>query len=150
MKKLLTGGIAAALAVAGIVAGAPASSAVANVPAPYKLVGQCPGSLVDTYTPANTLGDTQGSLKLYYSSANGGTNCVMLFDNAPGSHSMTVTLRRSDLNYQGSDSGVFETYAGGVLVPSTNGRCVFVSGVLWMGTHSVDRFSVSKGPVHCG
>lgn len=142
-----------ALSIVGLgLLNAPASLADASVPAPYKLVSQCSGNLVPGFPKAltNRLGETQGSLRLYYSSANGGTNCVMLYDMASGRHPMTVTLRREDLSYPGSDSGTFEYYAGGVQVPGTNGKCVYVSGYLSMGPYSVDRFSGSWGPVACG
>jgi hypothetical protein len=151
MRKFLSGASALAFAVTGVMASAPAAQAAASVPAPYKLVSSCSGSMVSGFPKVlkNQLGDTQGSLRLYYSSANGGTNCAILYDVAPGAHAMTVTLKRADLSYQGSDSGTFETYAGGVAVTGAARQCVYTSGTLSMGSHSVDRFSVSSGAVGC-
>ncbi|TWP50793.1 hypothetical protein FKR81_19530 [Lentzea tibetensis] len=148
MKKVLIG----AMAALACLAAAPAAQAAPSTPAPYKLVDQCAGNMVPGFPKvlSNQLGDTQGRLELRYSSAAGGTNCVQLYDMAPGKHSMTVTIKREGLSYQGSDSGVYDLYAGGVAVTGTNGKCVWVSGSLVMGSHSVDRFRGSWGPVACG
>jgi hypothetical protein len=148
VKKVLIGALAATASLVAV----PAAQAAPSTPAPYKLVSQCAGNLVKHFPMVleNQLGETQGRLELRYSSAAGGTNCVQLYDVAPGRHSMTVTIRRQDLSYQGSDSGVYDLYAGGVAVTGTNGKCVYVSGLLVMGSHSVDRFRASAGPVACG
>ena len=149
MKKRLIAG-AAALALTGMVVAAPASYAAVN--APYKLGSSCSGTSVHGFPVSlkNTLGDTQGSLDLKYSSVAGGTNCTILYDVASGSHSMTLTLKADNQPATASDSGVFSTYAGSISIGGVSGTCVRVSGVLWMGTHSVDRFSYSSGPVACG
>jgi hypothetical protein len=152
MKKAVGRGLAVLSALAAVVALAPAGQAAVDVRAPYKLVSSCAGSLVSGFPKVmtNRLGDTQGSVYLYYSSAGGGTNCATVYDNASGSHQMSVTLRRANLSYAGSDSGVYATYAGGVAVTGTAGTCVYVSGYLSMGPYSVDRFSYSAGPIACG
>ena len=152
MKKFLTGVSAAALALAGAVMTAPAAQSTVSVPPPYQLVTNCPGGLVAGFPKylTNSQGDQQGRLFLYYSSANGGTNCAKVYDDASGSHNMSVRMRRDDLSYQGSDSGYYSTYAGGVLVTSSNGKCIYVSGTLSMGSHSINQFRGSWGPVACG
>lgn len=150
MKKTL--GLAALAAFAGAALVTPAAQAAPSTPAPYKLVSSCPGSSVSGFPKVltNRLGDTQGSVHLYYSSVNGGTNCALVYDNASGSHQMSVTLRRANLSYAGSDSGVYTTYAGGVAVTGTADTCVYLSASLQMGPYSVDRFSYSGGPLACG
>lgn len=84
---------------------------------------------------SNQLGVTQGRLGLWYSTASGDTNYAILYDMASGSHQMTVTIRRADLGYSGSDSGVY--------------RCIYVSGALTMGSHSSSQFRGNWGPVAC-
>lgn len=49
-----------------------------------------------------------------------------------------------------TDSGTFSTYAGGVVVTGTNGKCIYVSGSLSLGTGSVNQFRAAAGPVACG
>jgi hypothetical protein len=44
----------------------------------------------------------------------------------------------------------FSTYAGGVVVTETNGKCIYVSGSLSLGTGSVNQFRAAAGPVACG
>ncbi|MBE8522740.1 hypothetical protein ILP97_35515 [Amycolatopsis sp. H6(2020)] len=49
-----------------------------------------------------------------------------------------------------TDSGRFDTFAGGVVVTHTDGLCIYVSGSLSLGTGSVNQFRASAGPVACG
>ena len=138
--------------VAGVVAAAfaavPATQAVA---AP---VATCPGTEIHNYglpkLLSNSLGEQAGVLRLWYSTANGGTNCAKVYDNASGSHSMSVSIRRENMTTPVTDSGTFSTFAGGVVVTHTDGLCIYVSGSLSLGTGSVNQFRASAGPVACG
>lgn len=149
MRNILLSGVAAVILMLGFVSPAHAGF---NTPAPYKPGGTCSGSMVAGFPKvlSNQLGETQGRLELRYSSATGGTNCAILYDMASGSHQMSVTIRRADLSYSGSDSGMYSTYAGGVAVTGAASRCIYVSGFLRMGPYSVDQFRGAWGPVACG
>ncbi|WP_206793161.1 hypothetical protein [Amycolatopsis sp. MtRt-6] len=137
--------------VAGVVAAActavPATQAVAAV-------ATCPGTEIRNYglpkLLSNSLGEQAGVLRLWYSSANGGTNCAKVYDNMSGSHPMSVSIRTERMTTPVTDSGTFSTYAGGVVVTRTDGLCIYVSGSLSLGTGSVNQFRASAGPVACG
>ncbi|WP_155541260.1 hypothetical protein [Amycolatopsis camponoti] len=91
--------VVAGVVVAGVVV-APVTQAQATV-------ATCPGSEVSGFPKSlkNQLGDLAGSLHLWYSSASGGTNCAKVYDDASGSHSMSVSIRRSDQSTPVTDSG---------------------------------------------
>ena len=74
MRRTLATAAALTLSFTGLgVATAPGAFAATAGASEYG----CPGSLIDTYnTPAS--GEVWGQLRLYYSSANGGTNCAVL------------------------------------------------------------------------
>lgn len=136
----------------GLVLG-PAAQADVSVPAPYQLVDSCPGSLVDEFPKSmtNRAGQTAGRVELYYSPANGGTNCLIVRDgdNDDTRHFISATLRREDLSYRGEDSGNYKHYAGGVLVPQANGRCVYVTAkTSW--PQPGESYQGNWGPVACG
>ncbi|WP_410567817.1 hypothetical protein [Amycolatopsis sp. cmx-4-61] len=138
--------------VAGVVAAAlavvPATQAVA---AP---VATCPGTEIHDYglpkPLSNSIGEQAGVLRLWYSSANGGTNCAKVYDNVSGSHPMSVSIRTERMTTPVTDSGTYSTYAGGVVVTHTDGLCIYVSGTLSLGSGSVNQFRASAGPVACG
>jgi hypothetical protein len=140
--------------VAGVVAAAftavPATQAVAAPAA----VTTCPGTEIHNYglpkLLSNSIGEQAGVLRLWYSGANGGTNCAKVYDNASGSHSMSVSIRTQLMPSPVTDSGTFSTYAGGVVVTGTDGLCIYVSGNLSLGSGSVNQFRASAGPVACG
>lgn len=162
MRKTIIATVCAAVAIGGAIAMAPLSNAestskasssdvtTASVRAPYRLVDSCRGTKIREWQLRNSFGDKAGILRLYYSSSYGGTNCVILYDNAPGSHVMSVGLRRSDLSYYGVDSGNYQYYAGGVEIRHADNRCVYVKGKLSLGSHSIDQYRGSWGPVACG
>jgi hypothetical protein len=132
----------AAVAVAGLVITATTSHAASYTPPPYRLVSQCPGTLVAGWPKAvmNDSLERRGRVELRYSPENGGTNCVQLYDVAAGSHYMQVTLHRNGLSQTAHDQGTFDLYAGGLLVTGTNGRCVDITamvdygGIPYLGT----------------
>ncbi|AYL37322.1 hypothetical protein ACG2OD_17560 [Streptomyces sp. PDY-4] len=108
----------------------------------------CPGSLIDTYnTPAS--GEVWGQLRLYYSSANGGTNCAVLLAKKyyGKSHYMEVGINITGSSNNKLDYGAYSYYAGPVTVTSTNGHCIDLgggedNGGIWAGR--------SLKGVHCG
>ncbi|MFJ2949078.1 hypothetical protein ACIO8H_15835 [Streptomyces sp. NPDC087226] len=144
MRRTFATAAALALSLTGLgVATAPSASAATSGAAEYG----CPGSLVGTYnTPAS--GEVWGQLRVYYSSANGGTNCAVLLAKKyyGSSHYMEVGINISGRSGK-LDSGAYQYYAGPVTVTGTNGHCIDVgggedNGGIWAG-RSV------KG-VHCG
>ncbi|WP_100839609.1 hypothetical protein [Kitasatospora fiedleri] len=103
----------------------------------------CSGSLVGTYDlkTDNGTGTKYGELYLYYSSANGGTNCAAAVDThfASGvTKYQAVYLWRCvagthagdfcSYDQSDSDDGNFTWYAGPAKVTGTANRCVMVYG----------------------
>ncbi|GHD20226.1 hypothetical protein GCM10010313_52410 [Streptomyces violarus] len=145
MRRMLATAAALGLSLTGLsVATAPGAFAATESAAAYG----CAGSLVDTYnTPAS--GEVWGQLRLYYSSANGGTNCAVLLAKKyyGTTHYMEVGINISGSSNTKLDSGAYSHYAGPVTVTQTNGHCIDLGGGediggLWAG-RSVNR-------VHCG
>lgn len=82
----------------------------------------CPGSIVDS-------GDWGAfSWYLYYSPANGGTNCAVVRNRSGRSQHMFVGLVREMVDIEftppHTDEGDFKYWAGGKKVTNTNGRCI--------------------------
>lgn len=76
-----------------------------------------------------------GRTELWYSSANGGQNCVITYTNSPGAWTEVHLLvddndnRRADAGDRGAgDSGYYDSYAGASYRNSTDGHCVKVTG----------------------
>ncbi|MFK0101677.1 hypothetical protein [Streptomyces sp. NPDC091040] len=69
---------------------------------------------------------------LYYSSANGGTNCAVLVAKkwAGTRHFMHISIQLSGVDSGlKKDEGQFTSYAGPVTLTHTNGHCI--SGTMW-------------------
>jgi hypothetical protein len=134
-KRLLGGttGIVG-LMIASILVFAPAASAThaADAPAGYGgPVSSCGGTLVSTWVLESSTYDEQGSfLEIFYSGAAGGTFCAMVQDYLPGSHYMSVTVRRGDWVTPWYDTGTYNDYAGGIQVFGAAGRCVYFYGLV--------------------
>lgn len=117
-RRLLTTTSAAAMTIAGLVVGIQ----------PAEASSRCPGTMLKEWSLKSSGGFKQGYVQLWYSSANGGTNCVMTFDNIAGSHSMLAWLRAPG-GRQDRDEDVYTTYAGGLGNPGAyltnmDGKCV--------------------------
>ncbi|AZP19360.1 hypothetical protein ACIGMX_12850 [Streptomyces aquilus] len=145
MRRTLATTAALALSFTGLsMATAPGAFAAPEAAAEYG----CPGTLIDTYnTPAT--GEVWAQLRLYYSSANGGTNCAVLLAKKyyGTTHYMEVGINISGSSNNKLDYGAYKYYAGPVSVTSTNGHCIDLSGAednggVWAG-RSLNR-------VHCG
>ncbi|MGI5377110.1 hypothetical protein ACQEV2_23270 [Streptomyces sp. CA-251387] len=109
----------------------------------------CPGSQIDTYNIKDENGSTWGSIYLYYSSANGGTNCVinMTKKYAGQRHYMDVKLWHS--SDDDKDEGYFYEYAGPALVTNSNGKCITLSG--WVADPGYNKIVGDQWQnVHCG
>ncbi|KJK56416.1 hypothetical protein [Saccharothrix sp. ST-888] len=124
----------------------------------------CSGNLVDTYdikTNGGT-GTKYGELNLYYSSANGGTNCAVAVDTHFGSGvtkyqgvwiwRCTAGSSAGDFcEYDQSDydDGTFAWYAGPATVTGTAGRCIRLFGRIDNPTSSATA-DASTLATHCG
>ncbi|WP_411082658.1 hypothetical protein [Streptomyces sp. cmx-18-6] len=86
----------------------------------------CSGSLVGTYKLKQTNGTVMSTARVYYSTANGGTNCAT---NTAGLYygkvtQLSVAIERGNLTGRQSDLGDYKYYAGPVRVTGTNGKCI--------------------------
>lgn len=140
-SRLATAGLALVCAGSALVAVAPQAEAASP----------CPGSRVGKYQlyGGGEVPDhfRHGHIEVWYSSANGGTNCVLVYDDVAGKHWMTVGVRLSNSLKTRSDSGRFYTYAGPVKLTKTKGKCISLYGeVMYKGVSY--RRVLNK--VHCG
>jgi hypothetical protein len=158
MKKKLATILAVALTFAGLTfAAAPAAQAAGY---------GCDGTQIDSYAVKTSTGTTYGYLYLYYSSANGGTNCAVTVDTYFGSGVkkwMEVNIyrcvagkkagQRCDIidTFDGSNSdfGNYYSYAGPRSVTGTASRCIMVEGRIDnpSGTNSAFARTLAT---HCG
>lgn len=143
MRKMLIGLVTlAATAGLGLVAAPTASAAVQGA---YG----CAGSEIDTYNIKDTDGSVWGTLHLYYSSANGGTNCVVNVARKYSGqrHLLEVSIRQGDRFKKQED--YFYEYAGPVSLTSMDGHCVTVSG--WVTAPNNGKAVGDQwANVHCG
>jgi hypothetical protein len=134
---------------AGVVVAPAAQATTAAKPVPV-----CPGTeLHRDGLPKplkNQLGEQAGTLRLWYSGANGGTNCAKVTSDGANTRSISVSIRTETMSTPVTDSGSFTTYAGGVVVTGTAGKCIYVSGSLSLGSGSVNQLRAAAGPVACG
>lgn len=141
--------IAARLAVAGMMATALAGGAVGTSNT-ASAAGGCRGYMQERI-PLEKVGQPGryvGHVELWYSSANGGTNCVMTYDDSDGPAWMSTSVKLSEWSeYPGADNGYYNTYAGPYSITGTNGHCVSFYG-------SIDKYgntySYKSEPTHCG
>ncbi|MDN3266595.1 hypothetical protein [Streptomyces sp. MA15] len=115
----------------------------ASAPAAQAADYGCSGSLIDSYSVRTNggTGTKYGTLNLYYSSANGGTNCASVVDTYFGSSVkkyMQVYIYRCtsgtnagqycDYDQSDNDTGDFYSYAGPASVTGAASRCIMVFG----------------------
>ena len=131
VRTLLALTAAGAVALAGASAG-PAMAGKKNARSVAKVVPHCTGSKLESKPLTGPGGKTRGHVELWYSSADGGTNCVITYDDASGSRLMSATLVVQDRN-TASDTKTYEHYAGGAAVTQTNGKCVQWGGYVFFG-----------------
>ncbi|MCI3226289.1 hypothetical protein [Streptomyces sp. NP-1717] len=124
----------------------------------------CSGSLIDTYNVSTSGGTKYGEIQLYYSTANGGTNCAVTVDTYFGS-SVKKPIRIHIIRCEASappgaycaasggsvqDWDSYYTYAGPVSVTSMSGRCVRLSGGVTNPNNTTVAANRDTGAVHCG
>ena len=134
MKAGRTSMAVAAMAAVGVFAGASAAYAGGGTGGNGFRASAGPGSVIGSYQlhASGGAAHPNARVQVYYSSANGGTNCAVLLDNEAGDHYMRVTIGgRPEVPVDwASDYGTFSSYAGAVGIRSTNGRCVHVTGTI--------------------
>lgn len=95
----------------------------------------CSGSLISGFPKTKNIGSRTLKLYVYYSSANGGTNCAIARKSgswAGKSTYLSVTIWRSDVSSESSwpyaayDFGNYKSYAGAAYITHTNGKCINV------------------------
>lgn len=144
-RKTMTGALAAACAL-GLTTAVPTGAQAESWSGPGGYVSSgCSGTWID----GGSVGfHPTARWELYYSSADGGTNCLVVHDNAEGAHHMEASIHPGGDYHSGAkDIGTFTTYAGGVNVTGMAGRCVGIhASIVDDGaTHSTDI-----GSFHCG
>ncbi|GAA3818788.1 hypothetical protein GCM10022206_66380 [Streptomyces chiangmaiensis] len=156
MKKKFAALLASALAFAGLsLVGAPAAHASGY---------GCSGSLIDSYAVRTNggTGTRYGTLYLYYSTANGGTNCAVTVDTYFGTSVkkyMEVYIWRCvagttagqfcDSDQSANDTGNYYSYAGPRSVTGTASRCIMVYGRI-DNPYGSDVATASTVATHCG
>ena len=124
----------------------------------------CPGNLIDTYAVKTGGGVKYGEIQLYYSTADGGTNCAVTVDTR-FSHSVKKDILLSiwkcqsgvsagyDCNYNGAagqtDSGSYYSYAGPRSWTGMANRCVQLAGWVEDPSSNYSLAHIETNAVHC-
>lgn len=136
MRRISAVAAAGALAMTGLLAGAPPASA--------DLVSQCYGNQVaGSPWVISRHGVAIGRVEVWYSSKDGGTNCVLTRNYQSGRQQTMARLTIADGRTQ-TDNSLYWLYAGGVRFKNTNHKCI-----KWAGTVSGYGW-VQNNWVNCG
>ncbi|MER5682243.1 hypothetical protein [Streptomyces sp. NPDC002205] len=119
--------------------------------------------MIDTYDVRTSGGTKYGVINLYYSTANGGTNCAVVVDTYWGTgttKNMIANIWKCKagttpggstcpIDTQDNDNGYYSSYAGPVTVTGTAPRCISVWGTIWNPSDTNDANGHAVA-VHCG
>lgn len=138
---------ASVLALTGVVVGATPAGAIDNVPGSPG--SSCPGRQVHGSPFHISTKEGSVDVTVTYSSAHGGTNCVIARKHghwAGRKTWMDLSIRRTDSNsgrypFIALDAGAYRSYAGAISIPHTNGHCVSVE--LMLGNNSGPQVNVA-------
>lgn len=143
---------------AGVAGGLMMVSAPAATAATYEKHGHvrdsgCAGRVIDGKDITGDTGRKLGRVELYYSSRNGGENCVITRSSV-GRAEMAAVLdvdkdgnkRWSSGDVTSSDYGKYDSYAGGAYRTGTDRHCVRFQGLIWKSGDSGSAISSFK---HC-
>ncbi|WP_326844472.1 hypothetical protein OHB33_40635 (plasmid) [Streptomyces sp. NBC_01558] len=108
----------------------------------------CAGNQVGAHNIKNTDGSTWGTIYVYYSSANGGTNCAVNVAKKYAGQRHLLEVRISQGNRAEKQSGYFYEYAGPVSLTNTDGKCITLAG--WVTSPSGNAVGDQWTDVHCG
>lgn len=115
--------------------------------APSASAAGCSGTRISTM-PLKAGTKTAGQAELWYSSSNGGTNCVIVYDQLSGSHDMAAYIDRGSAGgWDKTDVGTYTYYAGPVSLTNMSGTCVSWGGDMIVGN---TYYSAFRYNVHCG
>jgi hypothetical protein len=107
----------------------------------------CTGSRIDSM-PLKAGSASAGRAELWYSAANGGTNCVIVYDNLAGSHVIGAYIDRGNAGgWDKSDVGTYQYYAGPISLTNMSGTCVSWGGNMYVGNSYYSAFQFNS---HCG
>ncbi len=144
-------GLLAALLLAMVAAVVSPASASASDNVPGSPRSSCAGSLVNHFPITRSTKYGKVTIYVYYSRANGGTNCIIAVKSGAwvGKKTfMNLALWRDDHRASGSgypynvyDSGAYRYYAGAISIPHTNGRCISASLDLGYGSSAKTQFN---------
>ncbi len=132
MRKVVLAAVAISLCVT--------APATASQHGPIK--SSCSGTKLKTRVLKDDRGTRVGRVELWYSAANGGTNCVITYNGTSGKRNMEAFLKVDDDGDRASadeddrfawDRDPYESYAGAVYWPRTNGKCVQWGGYVQVG-----------------
>ena len=143
MRRSLAAVVAAGVAIGSMVFTAPTAMA-----GTYEKHGKvrdsgCAGRMIDQEDILGQTGRKLGRVELWYSSRNGGENCVITRSSV-GRAEMTAALdvdrdgnrRWSSGDQTSSDYGKYDRYAGGAYRTGTDRHCVRFQGLMWTSTDS--------------
>lgn len=112
--------------------------------------GLCSGKWIDGGKVGSTKTGYHRTARwdLYYSTANGGSNCLIVHDMTAGKHYMEAMIRPAYVFHDGAkDTGTYNNYAGGVGLRHAAGKCIGITVSIRDNGHTYSR-NVDK--FHCG
>lgn len=133
-------------------------------PASATHIPGCSGTLIE-HLPITSSGSTVGYLDVYYSTANGGTNCAKTVSSGASYGVPKFMLAKiyrctgpagsfcsegaGGYDQVDQDRGTYRYYAGPVSVTYTSGRCISYAGLItWDGVENAA--GSSPRATHCG
>jgi hypothetical protein len=157
IAKSLLATIAALTLIAGVSASATAQEGGGHR---GPLADHCWGTKLATHVLRDNLSNRRiGRIELWYSPADNGTNCVMTYNEVPGSADTGTYLIVDDNRNRDNtgrtekgdrvsyDNGSYKSYAGASYRRNTNRKCVKWGGHV-TSTHGIDAWG--SGWSHCG
>ena len=121
-------------------------AAVATAPE-ASAASSCHGTRIASM-PMKSGAKKAGRVELWYSPANGGTNCVIVYDKRAGKHTIGAYIDRRNVGgWDKKDVGYYNYYAGPRSLRNMNGTCVSWGGNMYIGSRYYSAFRFNK---HCG
>ncbi len=138
----------ASIAAAGtMLGGGGVATALAMAPAANAAGTSCHGTRISSM-PMKSGSRTAGRVELWYSSAHGGTNCVIVYDKHSGRHTIGAYIDRRNVGaWDKKDVGNYNYYAGPISLRNMNHTCVSWGGNMYLGGRYYSAFRFNK---HCG
>ncbi|MFP3118118.1 hypothetical protein [Streptomyces sp. Iso 434] len=107
--------------------------------------GGCPGTRVGTYSLS-----TSSHIEIYYSPAQGGTNCVKTVSSKTSARYLYAQAALVGTGQVNSDEGLYRSYAGPIILTGTDGRCISVAAKASPNTNPAEVTRRSLDALHCG